>query len=904
MSKTILKPKLFAPTLRKNIVKRARLLDQINRGVAAGHKLTVVSAPAGFGKTTLASDWLTQCGKPYAWLSLDSDDAELSSFLNYLTAALQTIEPSLGKSVTAMLHSGQTSEAILTELINEISSLSIQFVVALDDYHLTASKELDAVLQFLLTHLPTQMHLLIVSRQELEIPIARLRVLNQVTEIGAKDLLLNLDETEIFLQSTMGLALPQPIIEQLKLRTEGWIAGLQLAAISIPEQDNLDQFVKSLSGANQFVFDFLFDEVLLQQPEHIQDFFVSTANLKRMSSALCDAVLLNASLDAREILDYLQRVNLFLVPLDDERTWFRYHHLFHDSLRQLQARRLDKQAINLLHWRASIWFESHGELGEAFHSAMAGQHVERAAQIAERSWENLSQNFQSKTWMAWIKQLPESIIVQRPVLCVQIAWSLMDAGSFDLSEDRLRDAERSMQNLAEKPVIEVAEQFHNLSARIAFVRAYNAQNRGDVSATIRYAELVLHLSPIEENHFIRAQARAILAALYWARGDLDQAYQSLAEWVEHARRSGNMFFAIAGASGKALVLWNQGHLADAQAIYQQALKDASTLEGGGQQIISHLFLGIALIHLELGNDEMANDFLLQSEEAGKYSTLPDWLYRYHIALARFSESQGDLETALTQLDEAQRHFVATLVPDSHPVEALKAAIYIKQGALQRAHAWLRKAQLMIDDAPVYLREFEYMTMIRLMLADWQVQPKDGERNAMLGLLDRLLAMAEQQNRLRSVLDLLKLKAQIYYANGQQAEAFDLLESLLARAKPEGYLRFFVDDGQAVHGMLVAFRSKLSENTKLRGLYAAHLDKVLSTFAQHFTMPQESILDPLSQRELAVLKLIAQGHSNEEICAQLFLALDTVKGHNRRIFNKLQVRRRTEAVIRAQKLGLL
>lgn len=904
MSKTILKPKLYAPSVRANIIRRSRLLDTLSQSVEAGQKLSFILAPAGFGKTTLASDWLSQAEMPYAWLSLDPDDNELSNFLSYLVAALQTIEPAIGEAVAIKLKNVVPSEIILTDIINEIANLTYRFVLVLDDYHLTDTKEVGEALNFLLAHLPSQMHLLIISRKELEVPIARLRVLNQVTEIGAKDLLLNHVETESFLSSTMGLTLSADAVEQLQNRTEGWVAGLQLAAISISDHKNADNFIHALNGANQFVFDFVLEEVISQQPQAVQDFLIGTANLNRMTSSLCDYVLNDSNLISSQILDYLQRVNLFVVPLDNDRNWFRYHHLFHDSLRQLQTRRVDEKTIAHFHLRASSWFEEKADHSSAFQHAAAAKDMLRLAELAEKFWESLSQSFQSTMWLGWVKKIPEEIILRRPVLCVQIAWALMDAGSFDLSEVRLRDAECAMQNLLEKPVFDVAEQYHNLPARIAFVRAYNAQNRGDVTETIRFAELVLQLSPVEENHFIRAQARAVLAAPYWGRGDLDQASQSLTEWVDHARRAGNAFFAIAGACGKALILLSQGNLTDALCVYEQTLQYASELGDSAQQLISHHLLGIALIHHELGNDEIASDYLRQSGEAGKTSVFPDCLYRYHIGLAKINESRGDLETALTHLDEAQRHTVVTLVPDSHPVEALKAAIHIKQGALQRAQTWLRKTRLTLDDTPVYLREFEYMTMIRLKLADWQAQRSDSERIAMLGLLDRLLTLAEHQNRKLSIMELLKLKAQIYFAEGGQVEAFDLLESILSRAKPEGFIRFFVDDSRAVHAMLVAFRIKLTDNTKLRSLYGSYVDKILSGFAQQHTAPQEHILDPLSQRELEVLKLIAEGHSNEEICAQLFLALDTVKGHNRRIFNKLQVRRRTEAVIRAQKLGLL
>ena len=876
----------------------------LDHSLKSGHRLSFILAPAGFGKTTLAIDWISQCNMPFAWLSLDAEDQKVSYFLSYVVAALQTINEGIGQSLSKNLMTSPPIESVLTALVNEIADLPQRFILVLDDFHLAESKEVHEALNFLVKHLPSQMHLLIISRKELDLPIARLRALNQVTEIGAKDLLLNDVETELFLSSTMGLELPSDNVARLKTSTEGWVAGLQLAAISIREQENLDRFVNSLTGANQLVFDFLFEEVFTQQPESIQTFLIGTANLNRMNSALCDFVLSDLRLHSAEALDYLQRVNLFLVRLDEAQAWFRYHHLFHDSLRLLQARYLDEKTITNFHLRASTWFENNGDVQDAFQHAIAAKNSERVAQLAEKSWEVFSQKFKFSTWLEWVKTISEDVIIKRPVLCVQIARALIDEGSFDRSEERLRDAESCIQDRSSEMCIEVSAQFQNLPARIAFVRAYNAQNRGDIAETIRYAQLVLHLSSIEEDHLIRAQARAILAAACWARGDVDQAYHSLVEWVEYAKQHDNAFFAIATSAAIAQILISQGHLSDALRVHHQALKDAKELEGGAQEIIAHHFLGLALLNHQRGNTDMAMDYLRQSGEAGAFSTMPDWQYRYHIALARFSDSQENYESALGHLEEAERHFVATLFPELQPLEALRAALYIKQGALQRAQTWVKKSRLSMLDEATYLREFSHLTMVRVRLAETQNQIDVTVRGSLLDFLDRLLAKAEEQNRLRSVLDILKLKAQIHFFNGNQLEAFNLIERILTHAQPEGMLRFFVDDGQAMYAMLAAFRAKLMDNMKLRGRYAAYLDKVLSSFPNQLAAPLESILEPLSQRELTVLKLIAEGHSNEEICAQLFLALDTVKGHNRRIFNKLQVHRRTEAVIRAQKLGLL
>ena len=443
MSTPILATKLYIPPPRPKIVLRPRLIERLNEGLSAGRKLTLISAPAGFGKTTLVSEWVAGCERPVAWLSLDEGDNDPTRFLTYLVAALQTIAANIGAGVLAALQSPQPppTESILTTLLNEITTIPDNFILVLDDYHVIDSKPVDEALTFLLEHLPPQMHLVIATREDPHLPLARLRARGQLTELRAADLRFTPAEAAEFLNQVMGLNLSAEDIAALETRTEGWIAGLQLAALSMQGHQDTASFIQSFTGSHHFVLDYLVEEVLQQQSESVQTFLLRTSILDRLCGPLCDAVLGSPSASGQETLEYLERANLFIVPLDNERRWYRYHHLFGDLLRQ----RLGKpKEFAEFHLRASQWHEENGDLGAAFHHAIAAGDFVRAAGLAEAAWQGMNESFQSAAWLGWVKKLPDKLIRTRPVLCTQIGQAFTDAGELEASELRLQDAERCL----------------------------------------------------------------------------------------------------------------------------------------------------------------------------------------------------------------------------------------------------------------------------------------------------------------------------------------------------------------------------------------------------------------------------------------------------------------------------
>lgn len=894
MSALILATKLHAPLPRSKMVLRPRLLEAFNKS-----QLTIISAPAGFGKTTLVSEWIMSCGQPVAWLSLDAGDNDLTRFLTYLIAALQSVAPTAGKGMVGTLHTlhlqdqSFSLESLLTTLINEIDSLSDHFVLVLDDYHVLDSKPVDQALIFLVEHLPKQMNLVITTREDPPLPLARLRARNQITELRSADLRFTSTEVTEFLNQVMGLNLTAENIAALETRTEGWIAGLQLVALSMQGHADVTNFIQSFSGAHHFVLDYLLEEVLQQQPENVQAFLLRTSILNRLCSSLCDAVLLDPSVSGQETLESLERANLFIVALDNERHWYRYHHLFGDLLRQRQGQNIKPEEIAKYHIRASEWYERNNEEAEAFQHAITAKDFNRAAGLAEKYWQGMNQSFQSAVWLGWVNQLPVSLMRMRPVLCVQIGWAFMDLGDVESSESSLRDAELCLEGSSDAMIVVDEKEIQTLPARIAFARAYNAQTRRDFSATVKYAELAIQLAP-EGDQFIRAGAAAILGGSYWASGDLDAACKSMSEWIDSSMKAGNFIFSIASESGKADILTAQGHLHEALRTYEQSLKLASTYGKEVNQIIAHHHLGMALLHHEMGNDESAAQYFQQSIELGQQSTLVDFPYRLRLAQARLKEAEGDLDAALEFLKEAKRLFISTPIPNTRPVEALKARIYLKQGQLSKAQDWVRDCGIHGNDELSYLREFEHILLAQVLISE-------GKTLVASNLLSRLLQKAEQANRMGSVIEILVVQALAFQANGELSQALASLKRALTLAEPEGYFRFFVNAGKPLAELLTALGQARNDER-----LANYIQKLLSAFGKTTPKPvkPQALIDPLSDRELEVLHLIADGLSNTEISEKLFLSLSTVKGHNLRIFNKLLAKNRTDAVARARELGLL
>lgn len=913
----ILATKLYIPPPRPAVVLRPRLIERLNAGLHG--KMSLISAPAGFGKTTLVSEWVAVSRKlparPVAWLSLDEDDSDPARFLTYLVAALQTLLPSeteksgpkLGDGALAMLQSPQPPpvESILTALLNEIAAIPDQFILVLDDYHLVDAQPVDEALTFLIQHLPPQMHLVIITREDPPLPLARLRARGQLTELRATDLRFTLSEATEFLTQVMGLNLQAEDITALELRTEGWIAGLQMAALSMQGRADVANFVQAFTGSHRFVLDYLVEEVLHQQPEQVSAFLLQTAILDRLSAPLCDAVT-GRSDESKEMLAALERDNLFVIPLDDERQWYRYHHLFADVLQARLHETYPDQA-SVLHRRASAWYAQHDLPSDAIRHALAAGDFEGAAGLIELAWPAMDGLFQSATWLEWARALPDELVRARPVLSVGYAWALLNGGELEAAEAHLQEAERWLDGAADTGrgdktpasgmVIVDEDQFRTLPASMATARAYIALSVGDMPGAVKHAQHALDRLP-ETDYIGRGPAASLLGLAQWANGDLEAAHRSLADAMTGFRMAGNLHFALSGTYGLADIRITQGRLRAAFNTYERALQLAREQ---GESLIrgtADLYLGLSELYRERGDLETAAQHLQQSEELGERAALQDWPYRLRRAQARRAADQGDLDRAIELLDEAERLYYRTPVPNARPLAALKARVWIAQGRLDEAFAWARERGLSADDDLSYLREFEHITLAKALIAHYQRDRAERSIDEAMGLLERLLHAAEEGERMGSVIEILLVQALALQAQGEGAAALTPLARALTLAEPEGYIRIFVDEGPPMATLLRA-----AAKDGVAPDYVRRLQMALGE--PHGETPvNQRLIEPLSERELDVLRLLATELSGPEIARELIVSLNTMRTHTKNIYSKLGVNNRRSAVRRAEELGLL
>ncbi len=897
MAGDLLQTKLYIPRLRPSLVQRPHLIEKLNQGLQQGCNLTLISAPAGFGKTTLITEWIAGCKRPFAWISLDERDSDLTRFLQYVIAALQTLEPAIGTKALGMLESAQPppTESILTNLLNDIVSTSREIAIVLDDYHVLDASPIDEVLTFLLDHLPPQLHLVITTREDPLLPLSRLRVRGLVREVRVADLRFTVEETAVFLKQITGLELSTDEIAALEKRTEGWVAGLQLAALSMQGQADVHGFIEAFAGDDRYVVDYLVDEVLQRQPEHIHSFLLQTSILNRLCGSLCNAVTEQET--GSELLTLLEQNNLFLIPLDDKRHWYRYHHLFADVLHAHLMKEQSKE-IPILHQRASEWYEHNRMTADAVHHAFAAEDFERAARIIELAWVKMDRNRQSTTWLGWAKRLPDEQVQLQPVLCLGYAWAFLDAGELEAAETWLQNAEKCLTVTTGIIVADEAE-YQHLPGSIAAARTYLALAHGDMIETVKYAQQALDLLP-EEEYLRRGTPAALLGLAYWADGQLLEAQQAFVEAMTSYEKAGNILFVITGAYVLAEMKLAQGRLHEAAEIYKDALQLAQKHDEIVMRGTADLYTGLSELSLEQYDLETAQEYLLQSKTLGEDAALPRWHYRWCVAKAKIEETAGNLEAALDSLDEAENQYVRGPVPDVRSTGTMKARVWLKQGRLNEAHQWANVQDIAADLS--YLHEFNHITLVRLRIAQYR---RDGTEETIqegMALLGRLLQAAEAGARTGSVLEILVLQALAYEAKGDTPAALASLERALTFAEPEGYMRLFVDEGFPMAALLTRLQAEESEQrlylSQLLAAFGKQDDVHPSSFIPH------PLLEPLSERELEVLQLVAAGLSNREIAERLFLALPTIKGHNRNIYGKLNVTRRTEAVARARELGIL
>lgn len=891
MSTPFLATKLYVPLARPNLISRSRLLQKLTEGIH--RKLTLVLAPAGFGKTTLLSDWAAHNAQVVTWVSLDDGDNDSARFLSYFITALQIPEPGLGQGAAASLSvpQPQSPESIMTLLINEITSLSTQIVIVLDDYHTIQNQAIHNALIYLLDHCPPQLHLVIASRDEPPFPLARLRIRDEITELRSTELAFSTEEAVSFFNHAMRLSISPEDAASLESRTEGWIAGLQVAGLSLQGRSAADQahFIKAFTGSHRYILDYLADEVLSRQPSNIRNFLLQTSILNRLSGSLCDAVT-NQN-NGQLILEQLEAANLFLVPLDDERRWYRYHHLFQDFLRHLLQQRYADMMPQLYH-RASRWFEQNELLSDAIEMALVANNFARVADLIEQTAQTtVWQQGQWATLLHWLEALPAELVNTRPHLCLYHAWSVTITGDFDAVEVYLQQAEQNIKS--DDP------QADSIRGQVAAIRATIARLRGDLTATIAYSRQALEHLPKKEA-FWRASTALNLGAIYFLGDDVALAKQTLTQAKTEALAADIVTYTLITFSYLAQLEVRQGRLRQAGILYKQALELIQQPEYAGRTNFTTgmLYIGLGNLYREWNDLDAATNHLEQGLALGEQVNNLLILVSAHISLARVKQAQGDTEAALTHTRQAEmlaNHPEVVWTWVNTPVDAYLSRLWLGQNQIDVANRiaqiWQQKNDA--PQLPSYWAEGQQITQARLLITQH-------EHVEALGILEPLAQMVEGTGRVGSLIEILVLQAVALFALARIDDALKVLEQALQLAEPEMYTRLFIDEGQQLAPLLQqAVGRNLCAGYATKLLQAIKAEEIIMTAS---AMPQ--LLDPLTDRELEVLRLIATGLSNHQIADELVIAHGTVRQHINRIYSKLDVKSRTQAMLKAQELNLV
>ena len=900
MTAPLLTTKLYIPAPRPDLVPRPRLIERLDAGL--NRKLTLISAPAGFGKTTLLSNWVASLDLPVAWVSLDEVDNDRTTFLVYFVAALQTIESGISETVI-LAPQPPPIEFVLTELINEIALIEQNFILVLDDYHVIEAPEVHNTLTFLLDHLPPKMHLVLTSRSDPLLQIPSLRAKGQITELRAENLRFTTQEATRFLNQVMGLALSEDDVVSLETRTEGWITGLHLAALSIQDKEDAAGFISEFAGDDRYIVDYLVDEVLAQRPRGTQDFLLQTSILNRMTGSLCNAI--TGQDGGQELLERLDQANLFIVPLDNRRRWYRYHHLFTDLLRQRLTESTNSQEINILHQRASQWYEKNDFLVEAVEHALAAEDFDNAIRLIDLGSSELLMQSQQNLLLKWQDELPGELVASHPRFCMIMAWAWVSMGHPGEAEDCLQFIEGylgtemaelfSEQDRAEKidPAVQSA------LAEVAVLRIEMAIEQGNISQVFKLSRLVLPYLEDEERPYLYNQQKDsrnvvlfVLGLAYKISGKLSQADEALSQAALLAQERGNVHLVSGSVGHLASVKSIQGHLREAVSTCQRGLKLVQEMVGERSPMSG-------LIHAELGNLlyeqndlESALHHLQEGIDVAKPWGYMEAFLQGYTGLARVRAAQGDWEAAFAALDELAELGKGNPAMVMPAVESLRVLLWIAQGKVDAANLWTMSTSPDPEGKININHLDELMVFTHLLITR-------GSYNEAIDLLTRTINTAEAEGWLGSLIKMCVLLALAHQAGGEKDKSMNALEQALITAKPEGYVRVFVDAGDLMATLL--------REAEKRDIAPDYIPKLLAAFESDNVQVEPpsdtSLIEPLSERELEVLRLLRTELSGTEIASELMIALSTMRTHTQNIYSKLGVSNRRAAVRRAEELNL-
>ncbi|MEE9616549.1 MAG: LuxR C-terminal-related transcriptional regulator, partial [Anaerolineae bacterium] len=931
MPAPLLTTKLYIPPPRPNWVPRPRLIQWLDDGLCLGHRLTLISAPAGFGKTTLLSEWIQQSERPTAWLSLDEGDNDPVRFLAYLIGALQRVDEAIGHSLQGILQSSQLPsaasasrsettwiEGLMTALINAVTAVAAKTTLVLDDYHLIHAASIHQAIRFLLEHQPPLMHVVISTREDPPLPLPRLRARGQVTEIRERELRFTVEEATAFFNRTMGLHLSPDAVTALETRTEGWIAGLQLAALSLQDRDDADAFITAFAGDDRHVMGYLVEEVLHRQPEEVQRFLLHTAILERLSGPLCDAVLsrgieepfgyaqdrhgsrvdLPASpfTSSQEMLEYLEQSNLFIVPLDSKREWYRYHRLFADLLRY-RLRREQPERLADLHRRASQWYEQADDPDEAIHHALVIPDFSLAAHLAEQYGLRLVRSSRLATYLSWVRPIPDDVIYTRPYLCAGCGWAFVLTGQVEAAERYVEAGEAALSDF-ERVYAAPEGRFitwEEVHGQLTAIRAYCARLRGDIPGVIEHSQQALAQLPADA-FTVRCVVALNLGLLHFYSGKLDAAQAAFAEAFEMALKSEeNMFVAVSALSLQGDILAFQGELRAAVERYHRVI--ALGTEGTGIPFpipaVGMGHLGLAMAHYQRYEMATAAHHLEKGAALARQAGNSEAVVGIYLAQVQFAVAAGDLALAEVLLDQAGElvrpyrttsHFYTNWI-------AIRAGLHLAQGDVKAAAQEVAALDLQVTDlTPQDLtagscrpRLPEYLLLPRVLLAQ-------GRLDETVDVLERLASAAEACQYAAVFIEATILQTLAWHLKRDNIRAMEYLERAVALAAPEGYVRPFLDAGEPMRTLL--------RQAVARGVQTEYAQKLLALFVVQARRDGASPLspdtataplyEPLTERERQVLRLLAVGLSSTEVADELVLAVSTVRSYIKTIYRKMDV----------------
>lgn len=895
MTAALIATKFFLPAPRSNLVVRDRLHARFVKGLNS--KLTVVSAPAGFGKTTVVSGVARTLDSPVVWVSLEQSDNVLQRFITVIVEAIRHTFTEFGTASGPLLNAMQppSSEVLLAALLNDLVSITLPLVLVLDDYHAAHTSASDDALAFLLEHQPPNVHLIIVTREHPALPLARLRARGELVEFGAADLRFTTDEALAFFNITMGLTLDESQVVQLEARTEGWVAGLQLAALSLQGRSDNDEFISRFTGSHRFVIDYLAEEVLGRLSEQMRTFLLQCSVLTRFDASLCNAV--TESSNSAAMLDTLDRQNLFLIPLDERRQWYRFHHLFADVLHA----HLGQSSLNIhqLHKRASAWLQRSGRANDAIDHALQAEDFEAAVRIIECEWPEIRLFEQESTYIRWMDALPETIIATSAYLCTWYGYSLL---RMDLSSaPRWLDAAQKQID-AVTPVDNPCG-YGAVPGLLANAWAFHAGIIGDTDGVVEHANRALVLLPDDEP-ISRGFAAALLSLVQWGRGDLTSAYRSMSQGISAMKVGGEISGFIRTMCGLADICIAQGKYKEAARVCCQAVSFAqeSTWTPQGLADVHVIQAALAVSELKL---DVAQALLKQARALGEHAAMPEAAHAWFVVQAQIESIRGHHNLASDLLEEAREAKNPSPAPDFIPLAAIQARLDILSDDLGAALRWVNACTLSIDDKPAYITEYGHLTLVRLLLARSRRDDDDNSVREALGLLLPLAEAAEAGQRTGSLMDIQLQLALCYQRLGDEAMAILALKAAIRIPEARRQVSKFTADGPGTRRQLLMLISsadapqwvtdalhKADQHTKRQP------DQTSSE--QH---GKHTLLEPLSDRELDVIRRLGSELNGPQIADQLFVSLNTLRTHTRNIYHKLDVNNRRAAVRRARELGV-